>query len=981
MDITQLTQKFGDGLINFFTEVPGVGDAMALLLAGGLVVAAFIIIVWYWFLHHRPFAMAIKKRTVFLESIGCARGEQVDDARKAFSEHYDAINKCMMEARHKQVFALRRAWEEYHDTIVNASSEILHNAVRPEHFFLNLGDRHRALSWFANIFIALGLLVTFLGIIAALSTLDFSGSVDAMQTRLNKLMQVTGAKFWASVGGILASIFLRIADFRFSKKISEGLSKLCDQLEHGMLFSPPQRIASDQLCELKEQSTALKTFSDKLQIAFENALEKQMTPGLVSIQQGIEQINSGSSKVVGEAIAKVAGAELTGLAESIVGMTNSMESMTERIAQQSSAADRQIEETVGRFGQASEEMRTAFSELNRNFEAVSERMRADSEEVSEQTRVRLGESLGFMREQMAASAAELGTVSTKAAENAVEIAQGAIEEVFQSFVVRFKQVGQPLVLSMEAASGAISTSANSIELSNQAIGSHARAMESMTERIAQQSSAADRKIEEIIGRFGQASEEIVGRFGQASKEMRTAFGELNRNFEAVSERMRADSEEASKQTSVRLLTSIEESLGFMQTQMAASAAEIGTVSADAAKKSAEIGQEAIEEVFRSFVVRFKQVGQPLVLSMEAASGAISTSANSIESSNQTIGSHARAMESMTERIAQQSSAADRKIEETVGRFGQVSEETVGRFGQASEEIVGRFGQASKEMRTAFGELNRNFEAVSERMRADSEEASEQTRVRLGENLGFMRTQMAESAVEIGTVSANAAKKAAEISQEAIEEVFQSFVERFKQVGQPLVSSMEAASGAISTSAYSIESSNQAIGSHARAIESVASGSRDFATSFATIANDVKSASEPVRQSVQSIEKALRSVETLMTEEARSNEASRSEMDKIAAALVETARAAETAWWEYRSRFADVDKALGEALNTLSTAVGSHAENVNERIGQIDRALGDGIAQLAGALAPLSELRDTVEDLSQIIEQHSANIKQQKEASE
>ena len=650
MDITQLTQELGEGLIWFFTKVPGIGDAMALLLAGGLVVAAFIIIVWYWFLHHRPFAKAIKSRTVFLESIGCARGEPVDKAREAFSENYDAINKCMMEARHKQAFALRRAWEEYHDTIVNTSSEILHNAVRPEHFFLNLGERHRALNWFANIFIAFGLLVTFLGIIAALSTLNFSGGVDNMQDSLNGLMQVTGAKFWASVGGILASIILRAFDFLFSKKVSEGLRKLCDQLEHGMLFSLPQRIASDQLQALEKQSNDLRIFSEKIEAALDGAMEKQMMPMVTilgSIQQGIEQINSGSSKVVGEAIAKAAGAEMTGLAEAIAAMTASMNSMTERIAQQTSVADQQIEEAVRRFGQASEEMRTAFGELNRNFEAVSERMRADSEEASEQTRVRLGE----------------------------------------------------------------------------------------------------------------------------------------------------------------LLTS------------------------------------------------------------------------------------------------------------------------------------------------------------------------------MGESLGLMRTQMAKSAAEFGTVSAKAAENAVEIAQEAIEEVFQSFVVRFKQVGQPLVDSMKTASGAISTSAYSLESSYKTIGNHARAIESAMSGSRDLVTSFATVANDVKSASEPVRQSAQSIERALRSVETLMTEEARSSEASRLETEKITAALVETASAAETAWREYRSRFAAVDQSLGEALNTLSTAARSHAENVNERIGQIDRALGDGIAQLAGALAPLSELRDTVEYLGQIIEKHGANIKPQKEDSE
>src|SRR3546814_10554220 len=114
-----------------------------------------------------------------------------------------------------EALPLRRTWEEFRETIVDPSADVLQNSARPEHFFVNLGDSHRGLNWFANIFIAIGLLITFLGIIAALSTLDFSGGVDAMQERLNELMKVAGAKFWASVGGIVASIVLRSYAYRF----------------------------------------------------------------------------------------------------------------------------------------------------------------------------------------------------------------------------------------------------------------------------------------------------------------------------------------------------------------------------------------------------------------------------------------------------------------------------------------------------------------------------------------------------------------------------------------------------------------------------------------------------------------------------------------------------------------------------------------------------------------------------------------------
>src|SRR3546814_2262783 len=95
---------------------------------------------------------------------------------------------------------------------------------------------------------------------------------------------------------------------------------MCDKLEHGMAYLPPQRIASDQLAQLKEQTPALRTFSEQLAAALDGALEKQMAPMIThlgSIQQGIDKISGGGGEAVRDAIASSAGAEMAGLAEAI----------------------------------------------------------------------------------------------------------------------------------------------------------------------------------------------------------------------------------------------------------------------------------------------------------------------------------------------------------------------------------------------------------------------------------------------------------------------------------------------------------------------------------------------------------------------------------------------------------------------------------------------------------------------------------------
>lgn len=488
----QVTEWLGHGLIYFFTKIPLIGDAMAAFMAVVLIGASLGISWRYKKKYHAPLADAIEERLELLDEITGGSKADVDSARLEFARRFNEIDQKMMEVGDPEALPLRRTWEEYRETIVDPSSDILQNSARPEHFFVNLGDRHRGLNWFANIFIAIGLLITFLGIIAALSTLDFSGGVDAMQERLNDLMKVAGAKFWASVGGIVASIILRSYDYRFAKRINDGLSMLCDKLEHGMAYLPPQRIASDQLEQLKEQTPALRTFSEQLAVALDGALEKQMAPMIThlgSIQKGIDKISGGGGEAVRDAIASSAGAEMASLAEAIGAMTVSMAAMSERLEKQTGEADRQIEEAVRRFGQASEEMRAAFGDLNHNFAVIADRMREENEQASALARERmdellstLGETLDDMKAGLAAAATELGEASTNAANDAARVGQQAMEKSFSEFVERFNGAGSPLVASMKDAGNAISVSADKLSSAQTAIGDHARAIEQVADR-------------------------------------------------------------------------------------------------------------------------------------------------------------------------------------------------------------------------------------------------------------------------------------------------------------------------------------------------------------------------------------------------------------------------------------------------------------------------------------------------------------------
>jgi ABC-type transporter Mla subunit MlaD len=543
----EITEWLGQGLIYFFTEIPLIGDAMAAFLAIVLIGTAFAISYRYQSKYHAPLAEAIDARVRLLDEVTGGSMTDVDEARIGFARRFHDIDAQMMDASHAEAMPLRRTWEEYRETIVDPSADILQNSARPEHFFVSLGDRHRGLNWFANIFIAIGLLITFLGIIAALSTLDFSGGVDVMQERLNELMKVAGAKFWASVGGIVASIVLRSYDYRFGKRIDDGLSMLCDKLEHGMAYLPPQRIASDQLEQLKEQTPALRTFSEQLAAALDGALEKQMAPMIThlgSIQQGIDKISGGGGEAVRDAIASSAGAEMAGLANAIGAMTASMASMSDRLEKQSGEADRQIEEAVRRFSQASEEMRTAFGELNRNFGVVADRMREENEQASALARQRmdellssLGSTLDDMKAGLAAAATQLGEASSYAANDAARIGQEAMERSFAEFVERFNGAGAPLVTSMKDAGSAISVSADRLSSAQTAIGDHARAIEQVAARSNDLATAFGTVANDVEAAAGPVRQSAVS-IAEAVKSVEAVVTKNAQSSESAREEMR-----------------------------------------------------------------------------------------------------------------------------------------------------------------------------------------------------------------------------------------------------------------------------------------------------------------------------------------------------------------------------------------------------------------------------------------------------------
>ncbi|MDP1601841.1 MAG: hypothetical protein Q8M03_01080, partial [Legionella sp.] len=97
--------------------------------------------------------------------------------------------------------------------------------------------------------------LTFIGIVVALNTAGagMEGGTQETQFALQELLAVAGAKFFASIAGLIASIVLRFADAHYQRKLRGKVERISSLLERGMLYVPAQLLASQQLEELRRQ--------------------------------------------------------------------------------------------------------------------------------------------------------------------------------------------------------------------------------------------------------------------------------------------------------------------------------------------------------------------------------------------------------------------------------------------------------------------------------------------------------------------------------------------------------------------------------------------------------------------------------------------------------------------------------------------------------------------------------------------------------
>lgn len=154
--------------------------------------------------------------------------------------------------------AVALAWQRYRKTLSFLGAPPIRSTQQPSDFFYAATPSPTWLGFAANLFVAFGLLATFLGLVAALTFASAGMNAQdsgAMQTALRDLLTAAASKFVTSVSGVGLSIVLRLVERLLVADLHKRVDRLSSALEFGIRVDKESHSAAvaEQISRLLSQ--------------------------------------------------------------------------------------------------------------------------------------------------------------------------------------------------------------------------------------------------------------------------------------------------------------------------------------------------------------------------------------------------------------------------------------------------------------------------------------------------------------------------------------------------------------------------------------------------------------------------------------------------------------------------------------------------------------------------------------------------------
>ncbi|MDP1598721.1 anti-phage ZorAB system protein ZorA [Phenylobacterium sp.] len=504
-----------------------------------------LILMFMWagalvFRAHRRVGPYLKSARLRVSALRTALGDstEVVDQREAFGRNYLDV-AAALDVEQPGAHALVQAWREFHESIIDENVSPIRNTIRPGTYFHRAAPRLTDLAFASNVFVAVGLILTFIGLVVALHTAAGNmGDPSKAQIALTLLLTVASAKFLTSIGGIGASLWLRFAEQGLARKVNAETEEICALLERGLLYVPPQRLAAEQLTELREQTAQLKFFNQDVAFQLADRINAGVTQAfapmassLTALNENMAAVTQGIGSEAAKAIADVSGQQLQGLSDTLASLSQRLDAMTTSVGASGDHAAEQIRAAGSDFAQAATVIREAFDRLVANVDGMGGKLAEQGEAVARTQDEALTRVLSGLESAQARSAEAVGD-AVKALQSAgAQAAETMQREVGAALAEGVAESQRTFRTALEEGGDALRGAALGLA---QAVGEAAESIERASAGFVRSGDSAARTAEAMDGVTGQAKTAATS-LGDAVKGFSTAAAPVAQAALAVNE--------------------------------------------------------------------------------------------------------------------------------------------------------------------------------------------------------------------------------------------------------------------------------------------------------------------------------------------------------------------------------------------------------------------------------------------------------------
>jgi hypothetical protein len=306
-----------------------------------------------------------------------------------------ALEASLNKSRSAPAKRLANAFSEFRETLLElgrGDNTKVRNSIRPS-AFLNtddLGYSLKGLRFVPGVFVSLGLLLTFLGLVAVLNTTQSMLNSEDSTAALQQLLRQASAKFIMSLTGLACSIALNIWLKLWSSSVERAAERLANTLERKMDFISLEGIADRQLRAIQEQTSDMKALNTHL---------------IAELSAPLKKVSESSLENIGTLVGKLS-ADITS------GIGGSMDTVSERME----SAANSLSSIGDTLTAAAGHFETALSSSTKTLEATLARLEAVSDKLANAS-----ETVGEMAPIVLETIKEGNNANMRVAESATEM--------------------------------------------------------------------------------------------------------------------------------------------------------------------------------------------------------------------------------------------------------------------------------------------------------------------------------------------------------------------------------------------------------------------------------------------------------------------------------------------------------------------------------------------------------------------------------